>query len=82
MKKENYKRLQLVRISYKFNKKGKLNLNDREILTHSREISHDLAIQTAENQYNQFDKKPIIENKTTPDDFEKVLKQIPKTKKN
>lgn len=36
-----------------------LNINDREILDHTGEISHELAIELAEKEYSKYNKKKI-----------------------
>ncbi len=56
---------------------GFLNLNDREILTHAGKISHELAIQKAEEEYTQYSKKIIAQNDIVDGDFEKVIKKLP-----
>lgn len=58
---------------------GFLTINDRDILNHAGKISHDMAKQMAENEYNKFNIKRISENVVS--DFEKAVKQI-ETKKN
>lgn len=53
---------------------GFLTLNDRDILTNAGSISHELAKENAEREYERFkesEQKTIIEG-----DFEKVIKKI------
>jgi hypothetical protein len=52
---------------------GFLTLNDRDILTNAGKISHDLAIEYAENEYEKFRLKAIAEHDSQPDDFNKFL---------
>jgi hypothetical protein len=53
---------------------GFLTLNDRDILNNAGKISHDLAIEYAENEYEKFRLKAIAESDNQPDDFSKFLK--------
>jgi len=61
---------------------GFLGLNDREILTHAGKISHDLAKQSAELTYEQFNRIRIKEADNMDDAFEKVLQGLPARKDN
>jgi hypothetical protein len=59
---------------------GFLNLNDRDILTHAGEISHEFAIEKAEKEYDRFHKQRILEtNKES--DFDNAIKKINKSPK-
>lgn len=55
---------------------GFLSLNDRDILTNAGKISHNIAIEYAENEYEKYRLKSIAEKDAEPDDFEKAIKQI------
>jgi len=55
---------------------GFLSLNDREILKDAGRISHELAVNFAETEYDKFRLKAITEKDSQPDDFEKTIKQI------
>ena len=55
---------------------GFLSLNDREILIHAGEISHELALQKAETQYDIFHKQRIRESDARDDDFENAIRDI------
>jgi hypothetical protein len=55
---------------------GFLTLNDREILSHAGKISHDLAKQVAEQEYDAFHQKQIEDSAGTDSDFEKTIKEI------
>ena len=55
---------------------GFLSLNDREILKDAGRISHELAVNFAETEYDKFRLKAITEKESQPDDFEKTIKQI------
>jgi hypothetical protein len=57
-----------------------LDINDREILTHAGKISHEMARQLAEGEYDKFDVKRIADGKTTLSDFDKAVKQIEASK--
>ena len=60
---------------------GFLSLNDREILTDAGRISHELAVNFAETEYEKFRLKAISEKDNQPDDFEKTIKQIEQNSK-
>jgi hypothetical protein len=53
---------------------GFLSLNDREILTHAGNISHHLAIEKAEREYEKYN---LLQINTNESDFDKeVIKKI------
>ena len=52
---------------------GFLTLNDREILKHAGKISHQLAIDKAEKEYEKFNQAQI---NTYESDFDKEVKKI------
>ena len=60
---------------------GFLNLNDREILTHAGKISHELAQQKAETEYDKFHTNRLSENSNVEGDFEKAIKNLPPKKR-
>lgn len=55
---------------------GFLTLNDREILSHAGKISHDLAKQFSEQEYDAFHQKQIEASAESDSDFEKKIKEI------
>lgn len=57
-----------------------LTINDRDILTHTGRISHELALAHAEQHYDTFNRQRMAEEATQPDDFEKAMKQLPPPK--
>jgi hypothetical protein len=63
-----------------------MNLNDREILTHSGKISHQLAIEHSHQEYDTYQSKRIQEQSQQDSDFDKAVKLIepkkPKKKDN
>ena len=59
---------------------GFLRLNERGILTHAGKISHELAVNHAELEYDSFHRQTLVSDATQPDDFEKCLKQLPAPK--
>ena len=59
---------------------GFLTLNDREILSHAGKISHDLAKQFAEQEYELFHQKQIKASVEGDGDFERAIKTIAHTK--
>ena len=60
---------------------GFLTLNDRSLLMHAGKISHELAIEIAEREYDNFQAKRITEEKAKEGEFEKAIKKLPKSKK-
>jgi hypothetical protein len=52
---------------------GFLELNDRNILTNAGKISHELAIEFAENEYDKFHKKRLSQQVSEDSDFEKAI---------
>jgi hypothetical protein len=52
---------------------GFLTLNDRKILTHAGKISHQLAIEMAEKEYEKYNKMQVDTNES---DFDKEVKKI------
>lgn len=55
---------------------GFLSLNDREILLDAGKISHELAVQFAEKEYEKFRLIKIANQSIQNDEFERTLKQI------
>jgi hypothetical protein len=55
---------------------GFLTLNDREILSHAGKVSHELAKQIAEREYDTFYQKRLETETMQDSDFEKTAKQI------
>ncbi len=60
---------------------GFMQLNDRNILTHAGKISHQIAIDKANTEYDKFHQKRISEKAQLPSDFDKTIKQIEQRKK-
>ncbi len=60
---------------------GFLTLNDREILQHAGKVSHELAKQIAEREYDSFHQKRLEVNAATDGDFEVAVKKIENTNK-
>ncbi len=56
---------------------GFLSLNDREILLHSGKISHQLAVEKAEKEYEKYNN---IQINTKESDFDKQVKKIETSK--
>lgn len=52
---------------------GFLSLNDREILSHAGKVSHQLAIEIAEKEYDKYHRQQINTNES---DFDKAIKNI------
>jgi hypothetical protein len=60
---------------------GFLTVNDRDILNHAGKISHEMAKQIAENEYDRFHKKNLMESTKSLSDFDKVVKHVEASKK-
>ena len=54
-----------------------LNINDREILTHAGKISHQMAQQRAEDEYEKFHQRRISEQDRASNDFDKWVERLP-----
>jgi len=59
---------------------GFLNLNERGVLKNAGTISHELAIQHAEQEYDTFHQQCLVDTASQPDDFEKAIKALPTIK--
>ena len=53
-----------------------LNINDRDILTHAGKISHEMAQQRAEGEYEQYHQRQIEEQTRVGSDFDRMTKQL------
>lgn len=53
-----------------------LTVNDREILDHAGKISHELAVEHAEAQYEEFHRRRIVGKDRELSDFDRVVKRI------
>ena len=53
-----------------------LSVNEREILTHAGRISHEMAKESAETEYDKFNRKRIHERDRLESDFDKTVKQL------
>ena len=60
---------------------GFLTLNDREILEHVGKVSHEMAKELAESEYNKFNRNRIKSNDARETDFDKTVKKIETVKK-
>ena len=56
---------------------GFLTLNDRAILTHTGKISHELAKEFAESEYDKFNANRIAQTDKAESDFDQAIKQLP-----
>lgn len=57
-----------------------MTLNDRDILTHAGKISHEMAKQLAECEYEKFHSKRLSDSAKLDSDFDRTVKQIEITK--
>ena len=55
-----------------------LRLSERKILSHAGKISHDVAIATAEAEYDQYQVKQLEEPSKVEKDFEAALDKVKK----
>ena len=53
-----------------------LNLNDRDILTHAGTISHEMAKELAEGEYEKFHTRSITQSDTALSDFDRTVQQL------
>ena len=60
---------------------GFLTINDRDILNHADRISHEMAKQQAEGEYEKFHTRRLSASKKELGDFDRAVKQIESTKK-
>ena len=58
-----------------------MTLNDRDILTHAGKISHEMAKQLAEAEYDKFHTYRLTSVSEQLSDFDKTIKQIEASKK-
>lgn len=58
-----------------------LTINDREILEHAGKVSHELAMEIADNEYEKFSQSRLEDAKYALNDFDKAVKQITHIKK-
>jgi hypothetical protein len=54
-----------------------LTLNERAILDHAGKISHEMARELAEAEYEIFHRKQIQESDQAGGDFDKAIQQLP-----
>ena len=53
-----------------------LTLNERDILAHAGKVSHEMAKELAESEYEKFQRKRIQQKDNVESDFEKAIKQL------
>lgn len=58
-----------------------MTLNDRDILSHAGKISHDMAKQLSEGEYDKFHTKRLSDSAKSLSDFDIAVKQIEDTSK-
>jgi hypothetical protein len=58
-----------------------MTLNDRDILSHAGKISHEIAKQLAENEYEKFHKQRLSTSAKYLSDFDQAVNQIETSKK-
>ncbi|MBF0105024.1 MAG: virulence RhuM family protein [Deltaproteobacteria bacterium] len=58
-----------------------LNVNDRDILTHAGKVSHEMARELAEGEYEKFSTLRLTEETNKESDFDKLVKKLPSNKK-
>ena len=60
---------------------GFLTINDREILTHAGKISHELALETAEAEFQKFHTQKISHENQRQSDFDHAVQSLPQVKR-
>ncbi|MDR3189030.1 MAG: virulence RhuM family protein [Prevotellaceae bacterium] len=60
---------------------GFLTLNGREILMHAGKISHNFAMQIAQEEYTKYHQRQIQQADAADSDFDKAMKMLPTAKK-
>ncbi len=58
-----------------------MTLNERDILTSAGTVSHEMARELAETEYDKFHAQRIAESKTALSDFDKIVQRLSPTKK-
>lgn len=58
-----------------------MTLNDRDILTHAGKISHEMAKELAESEYEKFHMQRLAGSAKSISDFDRAVKQIETSKK-
>ena len=58
-----------------------LSVNEREILTHAGRISHEIAKESAEAEYEKFNRQRIREKDRLDSEFDKTVKQLTEGKR-
>ena len=53
-----------------------LTVNEREILTHAGRISHEMAKEMAEAEYEKFNRERIRQKDCLDSDFDKTVRQL------
>lgn len=56
---------------------GFLTLNSREVLLHAGRISHDMAKEFAEHEYDKFHQKRLEQTSAAPSDFDRAVQVLP-----
>lgn len=56
---------------------GFLTLNSREILQHAGRVSHDMAKEFAEREYDKFHQKRLARTAAAPSDFDRAVQALP-----
>jgi hypothetical protein len=60
---------------------GFLSLNERAILEHAGKVSHEMAKELAETEYDRFNSRRIAAADAEGGDFDKAIKQLPPSPK-
>ena len=60
---------------------GFLTINDRDILSHAGKISHEIAKEQAETEYDKFNRERIRQTDTEGGEFEKAIGGLPSPKR-
>ncbi|MEO7031945.1 MAG: virulence RhuM family protein [Herbaspirillum sp.] len=60
---------------------GFLSINDRNILTHTGKISHEMAQQRADSEYGQYRQRQIAQQSQGGSDFDRMARQLKDSKR-
>lgn len=71
------RRIQMHMVDWISKLNGFLSLNDRAILDHAGRISHQMAVDFAESQYETFHRERIQESDNRESDFDAAIKKLP-----
>jgi len=60
---------------------GFMTINDRDILTHAGKMSHQMAKELADAEYDKFNRQRVLKADEAGGEFEKAIQQLPSAPK-